>query len=50
MAGQQDFAHTFFLNPAVIAQNLDAILNGFSAVKRFLWKSIWSPSGAESYS
>ena len=50
MAGLQDFAHTFFLNPVVIAQNLDAILNGFSAVKRFLWKSIWSPLGAESYS
>ena len=50
MAGLCNFVHTFYLNPAGIAQNMDAILNGFSAVKRFLWKSIWSPSGAECYS
>ena len=50
MAGLRNFVPSFYLNPAGIAQNLDAIINGFSGVKRFLWKSIWSPLGAECYS
>nr|CAH0108468.1 unnamed protein product [Daphnia galeata] len=50
MAGQQNFVPTFLLNPAVILQNHEAIVNGFSAIKQFLEKSIWSPLGAECYS
>ena len=50
MAGLRNFVPSFYLNPVGIAQNLDAIINGFSVVKRFLWKSIWSPLGTECYS
>jgi hypothetical protein len=50
MAGQDNFVRAFFLNPAVIVQDHEAISNGLTAIKSFLKNSIWSPLGAECYS
>ena len=50
MTGQDNFIPTFFLNPAVILQDHEAIAKGFTAIKKFLKNIIWLPLGAECYS